>query len=124
MTSQPPDNVDPNTGEKLETPRPLFSSGFLQKQRKGELDLELADAIRDLNEAVLATGKAGTLTLKIKIGVFDRDGMDPMVEAEDTVKVVLPEGEKGKTLFFVDDEGNPSRKPNNQISLTNEEYLR
>lgn len=79
---------------------------WLALQRKGTLAGELATGLADLNRAVLDTGKPGTITLVIKV---KPTGDDVSVSVTDEVKVKLPEHDRGQSIFFVDDHGNPHR---------------
>ncbi len=79
---------------------------WLAIQRKGTLASELALTLADLNRAVLATGKPGTITLTIKVKPA---GDDVSVQVTDEVKAKLPEHDRGQSIFFVDDHGNPHR---------------
>lgn len=79
---------------------------WLALQRKGTLASELAEGLADLNLAVLETGKAGTVTLTIKVA---SNGDDVSVTITDEVKVKLPVADRGKSIFFVDEHGNADR---------------
>lgn len=79
---------------------------WLAIQRKGTLASELAEGMADLNRAVLETGKSGTITLTIKV---KPTGDEVSVTVSDEVKVKLPEHDRGQSIFFVDEDGNPHR---------------
>lgn len=79
---------------------------WLALQRKGTLAAELAEGLADLNRAVVETGKAGTLTLTIAV---KSNGDDVSVTITDKVAVKLPEADRGKSIFFVDEHGNAER---------------
>ena len=79
---------------------------WLAIQRKGTLASELAEGMADLNRAVLETGKPGTITLTIKV---KPTGDEVSVTVSDEVKVKLPEHDRGQSIFFVDEDGNPHR---------------
>lgn len=81
-------------------------ANWLAIQRKGTLANELAEGLADLNTAVLATGKPGTITLTIKV---KPTGDEVSVTVYDEVKVKLPEHDRGQSIFFVDEHGNPHR---------------
>lgn len=102
--------TDPRTGEVIEDPpvRPFHE--FVRDLADGATDSELSEAIRDLIERVQDTGKAGLLTLKIGIG-FDGGGR---LIVKDEVSLKLPEFNRPTTSFFVDKNGNASRRDPNQ----------
>lgn len=67
--------------------------------RKGLLQDELGRAYHDLVEQVRATGKAGSLTLTLKVSPLGKEGA--MHQVVDDVKLALPKPDKSATLFFV-----------------------
>lgn len=79
---------------------------WLAIQRKGSLAKELADALAEVNRAVLETGKSGAVTLTISVKAT---GDDVSVTMTDVVKRKVPEADRGQSIFFVDEEGNPHR---------------
>jgi hypothetical protein len=97
-------------------------ANWLALQRKGTLANELATAMANVNQAVLETGKPGTITLTIKVKAT---GDEVSVSVTDEVKVKAPEHDRGQSIFFVDEHGNPHRsqqvldeQPANQPRLT------
>lgn len=81
---------------------------WLQDQRSGALTIELADGLNDLVEAVALHGKAGTLTLVVKVAPAGKNGHTVVVT--DDVKVKAPEAERGESIFFVDPDCNLTRE--------------
>lgn len=79
---------------------------WLALQRKGSLANELAEALTTVNRAVVETGKAGSVTLTIKIKAA---GDEVSVIVTDEVKSKVPEFDRGQSVFFVDEDGNPHR---------------
>jgi hypothetical protein len=79
---------------------------WLAMQRKGTLANELASAMADVNQAVLDTGKPGSITLTVKV---KPTGDGTSVFITDEVKAKAPEPERGQSVFFVDEHGNPHR---------------
>lgn len=79
---------------------------WLALQRNGKLAAELADRLAEVNRAVQATGKSGAVTLKVTVKPA---GDDVSVIVTDTVTAKVPEFDRGMTVFFVDDDGNPHR---------------
>jgi hypothetical protein len=74
-----------------------------------QLDAELAELI----QTVQTTGRAGTLTYKVKIIPNAKKG----VRVEDTVDVKRPKEEVGVSFFFVGPGGSLLRNDPNQTEL-------
>lgn len=89
-------------------------AAFVQEQRNGGLHGELSDKLAALVLAALEHGKAGALQLTIKVKP-NADGIT--VTVTDAVKATLPEGDRGAAIYFVDEEGNLSRRNPAQIEL-------
>lgn len=81
--------------------------------RHGELLDELSDAINELTTACAETGKAGTLSMTIKL----KPGNAGQIEVIDEVKLKLPAPTKGSTLMFATPEGNLVRNDPRQMSI-------
>lgn len=80
---------------------------LLAEQSKGRTKEELTEAMHDLVTAVTATGKKGTLTLKLTVEPLkDSDGQ--MVKVADAVAVSLPRTDRKPSLFYAKD-GNLQR---------------
>lgn len=98
-----------------EAPRSTKPFGaWLQEQRGSGLHGELSDALADVARAVSEHGKAGSLTLTVKLKPSKIDGA---VEVEDDIKVKVPQADRGAALFFVDGDGNLSRRDPRQPEL-------
>lgn len=95
-----------DTGEVVENPpiRPFAS--VLRELGDGATESELGVAMWDLLQRVQDTGKAGKLTLIIKV---DGDGRG-RVKVSDELKLQLPEYNRPMTSFFIDRNGNASRR--------------
>lgn len=89
-------------------------AAFVQEQRNGGLHGELSDALAEVVAAVDEHRKAGTLVLTVKV-TPNNDGQT--VTVTDKIKVTLPEGDRGAAIFFVDADGNLSRRNPRQIEL-------
>ena len=89
-------------------------AAFIQQQRKGGLHGELTDALADLIQAVAETGKAGSLSLTVKV-TPNKDGAT--VTVNDKIKLTIPEPEKGSSMFFYDEHGNLTRNNPAQAEL-------
>ena len=81
--------------------------------RFGELAEETSDALNELVQACASTGKAGSLTLTIKL----KPGKAGQMELIDDVKLKLPAPERGSTLMFATPEGNLQREDPRQLSI-------
>lgn len=99
--------ADEETGEL----RPFVS--WLAEQRQGATEVELGEALNELNRAVLETTKKGTLTLKITVAAAG----DEMVIVSDEIKLSAPEPARSANIFFVDDEANLRRENPRQGKL-------
>lgn len=74
---------------------------------------EIDEKIAKLVCSVIATGKSGTLTYKIKISRNGGKG----VKVEDEVSVKEPKLETGVSFFFADEHGTLTRNDPNQMGL-------
>lgn len=101
-------------------PRKPFAA-FVQEQRAGGLHGELSDGLAELVTAVKELGKPGSIVLTVKV-TPNKDGAT--VTVTDKVKVSMPEAERGAAIFFVDDNGNLSRRNPNQQELPLKEVTR
>ena len=81
----------------------------------GKTQDELSKKMNELVQACRSTGKVGDLTLKIKVRPDKGDTGQYFLE--DTVRLKLPEFERGKTLMFGTPEGNLQRTDPNQGEL-------
>ncbi len=91
--------------EPAQTRKPF--AAFVQEQRNGGLHGELSLALAELVNAVSEHRKAGTLTLTVKVAP-NNDGLT--VTVTDKIKMTAPEGDRGAAIYFVDAEGNLSRR--------------
>lgn len=62
---------------------------------------ELSEALAQLVLAVAATGKKGSITLKLDVA----PNADDMVSIDDTITLKLPQRARGRAIFFHDAEG-------------------
>jgi hypothetical protein len=88
-------------------------AAVLQELDSGATHAECSDALHDLVDRVRATGKKGTLTLKLTVTTH-KGGY--LIVADD-VAVKAPEPDRADSIFFVDRAGNLSRSNPNQPSL-------
>lgn len=103
---------DPETVEDRPQIKPF--AAWLQEQRQGGLHGEVSDALAELVSKVAEHGKAGTLTLTVKVSPSKVDGA---VEVDDKLALKAPEPEKSAALFFADSRGNLSRQDPRQPEL-------
>jgi hypothetical protein len=80
---------------------------LLQEQRGGLLAIELTDALQDLVAAVTDVGKAGELTLRIKVTPAKGGGH---LTVSDDVKVKKPEPVRAESIFYADEAHNLVRE--------------
>lgn len=85
-------------------------TAWLAEHRNGLADADLTDALRELADAVARTGKAGTLTLTIKVSA-----QGDMLAITDTCTVKKPQDVETK-LYWIDLAGNLTR--NNPMQPT------
>lgn len=80
---------------------PRTFSATVDALRFGELGTELTTKLRDLTKRCEDTGRAGSITLTLKL----KPGNGGQIEVVDDVKVTQPKEEKGTTLMFATTEG-------------------
>lgn len=97
----------------MEEPHPFTQ--FLVEQRQGGLHGDLSESLQQLVAAVEEHGKAGTLTLTIRVTPTSKGASTYFVT--DDVKVKKPEADRGASLFFSDGHGNLSRTDPRQPEL-------
>lgn len=90
-------------------------AAFLADQRQGHAAAEASEGLNSLIEAVVEHGKAGTLSLVIK--VRPAGSGHHTVFVTDEVKLNLPTGDREQALFFVDDDCNLCREDPRQMSF-------
>lgn len=96
--------------------RPIFD---VMSQIKGGAAIH--DAAKDLNElvrAVKATGKAGSLTIKLTVEPDKADDTVCTIQPDVTLK--LPKKARAKGIFYIDDKGDLTREDPRQLELLKE----
>lgn len=88
---------------------------LLRSLRRGNALADLDDALAALVASVRDTGKAGTLTLKLKVEPADKDSRTVFVTDEIASK--LPKLEPGKSIFYIDHAGRLTRSDPDQPDL-------
>lgn len=86
----------------------------LQKLQRGRTARELAAEMQALVEAVMETGRAGTLTLQLKVSKSKASGM---VEIADSYAAKLPRADREVSMFFVTDDHNLTREDPRQLAF-------
>ena len=102
--------IHPTTGEITEDVEPRPFDEFIRELGEGSTNSELSEGLWDLVQRVQDTAKPGMLTLKVAIA-FDGHGR---LIVKDEVTLKLPEHSRPTTAFFVDKQGNASRRDPNQ----------
>ncbi|MCO1574997.1 hypothetical protein M8C13_04390 [Crossiella sp. SN42] len=88
---------------------------FLMETNRGRTHRELTDALYELVAEVKRTGKPGAVSLAIT--VKPQAGNDGLVIVTDQITKKLPKGERGTSIFFVDNDGGLRRDDPNQNVL-------
>lgn len=101
----------PDTGDDT-VARPFLD--LLAEVKRGAVAAELTTKLHDLIAAVTATGKKGTLTLQIAVSV---QAKTDMLVIADNVSVKMPALERAQSLWFVDKQGNPTRRDPSQLEF-------
>lgn len=99
---------------KAEAVEPRPFTQFLHEQRKGRLHDDLSGALKEVVAKVAEHGRQGSITLTLKIKPADQEGM---VSIFDQLKITAPEPEIRPSLFYIDGDGNVSRRDPNQMEL-------
>lgn len=86
----------------------------LKDIREGALLLELPQQLADLVGAVKATGKGGKLTLTLSIKPLEGSNQ---VLIQDEVRVAKPEPSRPKTVLYITEENELSRRDPRQPKL-------
>lgn len=97
-----------------EGPRDFGS--FLLEQARGKTHDELSQALQDVTKKVIETGKKGSLTLTLSIGLLGKDPSEGLV-ITDEIKTKIPEHDRPSSVFYPDRQGNLSRRDPNQMSF-------
>lgn len=100
--------------EDIPTDQAEFAS-FLVNFNRGRTHDELTARMAEVSAAVAETGKAGSLTLTIKI--TPAKGVDGMVLVEDDVKAKVPQLSRPAAMFYVTDDGTLSENHPAQLGM-------
>jgi hypothetical protein len=79
---------------------------FVAQQRRGALNGEAGEKLAELVHAVSEVGKAGTLTIVVRV----EPGKADSLEVTDDVKMKLPQPDRPAALWFADAHHNLTRE--------------
>jgi hypothetical protein len=86
---------------------------ILPELRAGQVITELSAAVHDAIAAVSEHNKDAVVTLKITVAPSSKEKLkEPVIIMRAEVESKLPKEVPDATIFFVDDEGNPTRNAN------------
>lgn len=105
-------STDTEGGADEPVARPF--ADFLVELRRGAVHEEITAALHELIERVQTTGKAGAITLTIKASLQKKTDM---LTIADSVGRKLPVVERPESLWFVDPDGNPTRRDPHQLEF-------
>lgn len=81
---------------------------------KGTLNEELTEVLAEVVKAVRETGKAGSLTLTLKVAMFSKANED-VVKISPVVTSKVPEGERAETIMYSTADGDLLRDDPNTV---------
>lgn len=87
---------------------------FLREHNRGRTHDELSEKLREVVAAVTDTGKAGALTLVLKV---TQQKKTLMLEISDDVKTRVPQHSRPASLWFIDKDGNVTRDNPDQLQF-------
>jgi hypothetical protein len=90
-------------------------ASYLTDTNQGRTHSELSEKLHELVEAVLRTGKAGTLALTVKVDADNVDNRRLVISEVVTAK--LPTGPAKKSVFWANDKGNLVRNDPSQLQF-------
>lgn len=105
--------------KKKESP-PSFAAMLAQVRPR--TDVEAAETLRKVIEAVKATGKVGSIT--IRLDVKPADGLSDAVVVYDRIAQKVPEKTREGSMAFITKDGDLSRSDPSQMPLFEDEDIR
>ena len=90
-------------------------SDFLMEHGRGRTHDELGEALHTLVARVKDTGKAGSVTLVIRVEPMKAD--DRMVVVSDKIAIKIPEHDRPSAAWFIGIDGNLQRDDPHQLSF-------
>ncbi|MGI6878793.1 hypothetical protein [Microbacterium sp. gxy059] len=106
--------------EKKKERPPSFAAMLAQVRPR--TDVEAAETLRKVIEAVKATGKVGSITLRLD--VKPADGMSEAVVVVDKITQKVPEKTREGSMAFVTKDGDLSRSDPSAMPLFEDEDIR
>jgi hypothetical protein len=103
-----------------ETPTAPKARSFvdtLAKLRYGQCVEDLTTELHQLLCAVNRTGRAGKLTLTIKVKPVDKGASVERIQISDDITATVPKPERGSTFMFLDAQNNPTPNDPRQPQL-------
>lgn len=82
----------------------------IAEMRGGDADTEAGRKLAEVIAAVKLHRKPGSITIKIDVEAADKEGASPRIMLTDSIKVSLPAQTNPFSLFFVDEDSNPTRR--------------
>jgi hypothetical protein len=86
------------------------------QMRSGRLIEDCGAALAEIVQAVRKTGKAGEMTIKIKVKA-PKGGAAPYLTVEDSLAVKVPKLDQADTVFFHTSDGGLSRQDPSQLEM-------
>lgn len=106
--------------EKKNERPPSFAAMLAQVRPR--TDVEAAETLRTVIEAVKATGKVGSIT--IRLDVKPADGLTDAVVVYDRISQKVPEKTREGSMAFITKDGDLSRSDPSQMPLFEDEDVR
>lgn len=106
--------------EKKDEKPPSFAAMLAQVRPR--TDVEAAETLRKVIEAVKATGKVGTIT--IRLDVKPADGLNEAVVVYDRITQKVPEKTREGSMAFITRDGDLSRTDPSAMPLFTDEDIR
>lgn len=88
--------------------------------RRGKFKDTLQEELRDLVDAVRATGKKGTITIALTIESVGGDDDNSQLSIGDKITVKVPQPTTGQTYMYVTADGDLTRRDPRQRDLEDE----
>lgn len=107
--------------ENHETEQVFTASHLLASMRNGAANERATEELEKLVAAVQATGKGGSVDIKIKITKL-KDG-DTELKVDMTVKSNIPVGDIPAGIYYPDDKGQLHRTDPRQLSMLEERRM-
>uniref|UniRef100_A0AAU8B0N4 Uncharacterized protein n=1 Tax=Dulem virus 32 TaxID=3145750 RepID=A0AAU8B0N4_9CAUD len=105
--------INQRTGEVVDNIDVRPFREILAELGEGSTEQELSEAMWDLLQRVQDTGKQGTVTLAITVAPNGAG----RIEVKDEVKLKLPEYARPATAFYLDKQGNATRRNPDQPEI-------